>query len=330
MDSQPILVTGATGLVGHHLTRALLETGYAVRALHRTGSNTNYLPIGHKKLELFEGDILDIFRLEEAMIGCRKIIHAAAFISFRSADRKKLDQVNIDGTANVVNLALEQGVERLVYISSVAALGRESGSVQPTSLDDSWQPKRAATNYAASKFAAEREVWRGQAEGLAVSTVYPSVVVGSGDPERGGTPALFERIKSGQSTYSTGSSAFVAVADVVDACLYLLQLREDKRILCHGHNMSWQEFLSLVAQELGVSPPTKAIQPWQSGLAWPVANLWSKVTGSDPFLTKDRHRLAHAHYAYEGDSFEKELGRPFREIEEALNEATQNSVLPPA
>lgn len=328
MDSHPILVTGATGLVGHHLTKALLEVGYTVRALHRPGSDTSYLPVGHKNLELFEGDILDIFRLEEAMLGCKKIIHAAAFISFRSTDRKKLDQVNIDGTANVVNLALEQGIERLVYLSSVAALGRESGSASPTSLYDTWQAKRALTNYAASKFAAEREVWRGQAEGLSVSTVYPSVVVGSGDPDRGGTPALFERIRSGQSTYSTGSSAFVAVADVVDACLHLLETTDGKRILCHGHNMNWKDFLSLVAEKMGVSPPTRAVQAWQSGMAWPIAGLWSKITGQDPFLTRDRHRLAHAQYRYESDSFEQELGRPFGPIEEAITLAIQKSTHP--
>ncbi|MEM8582747.1 MAG: NAD-dependent epimerase/dehydratase family protein [Bacteroidota bacterium] len=321
MISSTILLTGATGLIGHHLVPALLEAGHRVRALHRPGSDTSYLPKNHEALELVQGDILDIFTLEEAMLGCNKVIHAAALISFQAEDRHSLDQVNQEGTANVVNLALDHQVDQLIYISSVAALERESSIINPTSLADTWQSKRAPTNYAASKFAAEREIWRGQAEGLSVSTVYPSVVVGSGDPRRGGTPALFKRIKEGLSTYSTGHSAFIAVSDVVDACLHLLSTRESKRILCQGHNMSWKAFLSLAAKKLKVNPPTRKVASWQSALAWPIAGLWSKISGQKPFLTRDRHRLAHAHYTYVGDSFEKALGKPFKPIGKAIEEA---------
>ncbi|MEL6667357.1 MAG: NAD-dependent epimerase/dehydratase family protein [Bacteroidota bacterium] len=328
MNRPQILLTGATGLVGHHLAASLLEANYRVRAFHRSGSNTSYLPIGHQQLELFEGDILDVFKLEEAMAGCQRIIHAAALVSFSPKDQKKLDQINQEGTANVVNLALEQDVERLVYVSSVAALGRESGTAQPCTLEDNWQAKRAITNYAASKFAAEREVWRAQAEGLRVSTIYPSVIVGSGDPNRGGTPALFERIKAGQKTYPTGSSAFVAIEDVVAACLHLLEENEDKRILCHGHNMSWQDFLSLIAKKLSVKPPSQKVRPWQSAMAWPAAALWSKLNGQSPFITRDRHRLAHARYSYSGDSFEQAVGRPFSPLDEAIEKAVNKMKLP--
>lgn len=318
----PILLTGATGFLGNHLCPALLEQGYRVRALCRPGSDTSRLPTDHPQLQIIEGDILDIFALADAMEGCSAVVHTAALVSFQPKIRKELYQVNQEGTANVVNIALDQGIQRLVYVSSVAALGRVSGSKKPTSLRDNWHHQRALTPYARSKFAAEREVWRGQAEGLSTAAVYPSIMVGSGNAERGGSPSLFRHLANGSQFYPAGRTGFVAVEDVVDACLHLLQSRqESERVLCNAINLSWKDFLQQAAQTLQVKPPSIRLQAWQSALLWPLVGLGARISGKKPVITRASHRTSQGHFHYDGSSFEEIVGQPYRSIEGAIERA---------
>ncbi|WP_315818623.1 NAD-dependent epimerase/dehydratase family protein [Paraflavitalea speifideaquila] len=117
------------------------------------------------QVEWIEGDILDIVSLDEAMEGVEAVIHSAAKVSFDPKEKKELFNINIDGTANMVNMALEKNVRRFVHISSVAALGRTVSGDRVTETKK-WQHSKLNTQYAISKYHAEREVWRGMGEGL--------------------------------------------------------------------------------------------------------------------------------------------------------------------
>ena len=130
--STKTLLTGGTGFLGSYIIKALIEKGYAVRAIRRSSKLPFYIPKEiFEKVEWIDGDILDVVSLQEAMLGIDIVIHAAAIVSFHKKNKDWMYQVNVEGTANVVNMALEQNVKRLIHISSVAALGRTAhgGSV---------------------------------------------------------------------------------------------------------------------------------------------------------------------------------------------------------
>ncbi|MEL7160350.1 MAG: NAD-dependent epimerase/dehydratase family protein, partial [Bacteroidota bacterium] len=176
----PILLTGPTGFVGLPLARALHQAGKKVRGLVRSTSDTAALEQAVPNIELAVGDLNDPDSLLDALDGIEIVIHAAALVSYQARDRDRMMLVNGEGTANLVNMALEAGVRRFIHLSSVAALGRTDGG-PITTLADRWPRERPNTRYAESKFAAEREVWRGQAEGLSVAVLNPSIILGPGD-----------------------------------------------------------------------------------------------------------------------------------------------------
>ncbi|HEU4632377.1 MAG TPA: SDR family NAD(P)-dependent oxidoreductase, partial [Flavisolibacter sp.] len=125
--NQPIniLLTGGSGFLGAYILKNLVEKGHSVRAIRRSAKLPFF--IGKEildKVEWVEGDVLDVVSLDDAMRGVQAVIHSAAVVSFSKAERKKMYQVNMEGTANVVNTALENHVQRLLHISSIAALGR--------------------------------------------------------------------------------------------------------------------------------------------------------------------------------------------------------------
>src|SRR5258705_2755808 len=184
-----ILVTGATGLLGANLLAKLAQSGKQVKAIRRASSNMELAEktLKRNKLSLsditwVEADVTDYFSLVEAMKEVEQVYHGAAVVSFNPEAVSYMMQVNIAGTANVVNAALECGVKKLCRASSTAALGRTEES---TVMDEEshWQNSKYNSNYAISKYGAEREVWRGMEEGLDAVIVNPSVIIGPGDLE---------------------------------------------------------------------------------------------------------------------------------------------------
>src|SRR5258708_15534619 len=156
-----VLVTGGPGFLGAYLIKELVERGHTVRAIRRSDKLPFYIPPAiFEKVEWLQGDILDIVSLEEALEGVDAVIHAAAKVSFSQKDRRQLFNTNIEGTANMVNMALAQNLKRFIHVSSVAALGRTAKGERVTE-DKKWEDTKPNTNYAISKFHGEMEVWRG-------------------------------------------------------------------------------------------------------------------------------------------------------------------------
>ncbi|MEM9931086.1 MAG: NAD-dependent epimerase/dehydratase family protein [Bacteroidota bacterium] len=307
-----VLLTGATGFIGHHLAAALAAGGHDVRYLVRSAERTGILP-KHRPDQVVVGDLLDVFSLESALTGCTAVIHAAAKVSFHTKDRPEMWAVNQGGTANIINAALGQGVKQFVYLSSVAALNRESGKV--TTLSDSWQEQLAPTVYGQTKFAAEREVWRGQAEGMNVSIIYPSTVIGSGDWRRPGTPRLFHRAKQGMLLAPSGRAGFVAVEDVVSATQFALERAEDGlRLLLNAEELNWSEALAQIAKSVAAPPPKMVIPSWASAALWPFSTFAASLRKQPPSISRDLHRTATADYAYDGSSYLEHTGRNYAPI----------------
>lgn len=315
-----ILLTGATGFLGLAIARNLTSANKPFRALLRERSDKTELSKLSTHCEIVYGDLNDPASLLEACAGVDTIIHAAALVSYQSKDRDRLLVVNGEGTANLVNMALEAGVPRLIHLSSVAVLNRVDGG-PVTTLKDRWPLERPNSSYAESKFAAEREVWRGQAEGLSVAVLYPSTILGIGDWQGQNTPAFWRMAAQERSFYPSGAAGFVDLRDVVDATRFVLERNIDgDRFLLNGANMSWRELLTQIAQSIRVSPPSRRMAAWQSALLWPLESLRARFSGDKPLITKESHRKVQARYSYDGSFYTKESGLTYRNINNAIQE----------
>lgn len=280
-----ILVTGGTGLVGSHLLTELVKRNLPVRAIYRSAIP----PLGEnieKQIEWVKADILDISALEEVMEGVDEIFHCAAVISFRPSAYTKMQRINVEGTANVVNAAIATGVRKLLYVSSVAALGKHRGD---TLINETmnWTPKSSSSVYGKTKYLAEMEVWRGIGEGLDAVIVNPTIIFGEGDWNKGSL-GIFKTVYNEFPWYSQGVTGFVDVKDVVNAMILLMKsdISGQRFIIC-GEHCTYQELFNMIADSFGKRRPHKKVTPFIAAAVWRWEALKSFFTGKDPLVTKE-------------------------------------------
>jgi nucleoside-diphosphate-sugar epimerase len=318
--SNKILVTGGTGFLGAYIIKELVEKGYVVKAIRREKSKLPFYisPSILDKVEWIEGDILDVIFLEEAMQDVDTVIHSAAVVSFSPKNRHEMYQVNVEGTANVVNIALEQNIRRLVYISSVAALGRtlQGQSVSETSK---WENNKSNTHYAKSKHKAELEVWRAIGEGLDAVILNPATILGYGDWNTGSS-AIFKSVYKGFDWYSPGKNGFVAVEDVARASVLLMESDiTEQRFIVAGDNWTFKQLLDTMAEGFGRPLPKKQTTPSMMGIAWRWEKIKSLFTGQSPVLTKESAKVAHSNTTFENAKILTTLpGFSFTPLKEAI------------
>jgi nucleoside-diphosphate-sugar epimerase len=176
-------------------------------------------------------------------------------------------QVNIDGTTNVVNVMLEKNINRLVYISSVAALGRTAGGGH-VNEERKWEESKINTHYSITKHKAEMEVWRGISEGLNAVILNPSTILGFGDWTTGSC-AIFKNIQKGISWFTPGINGFVDVEDVAKATMQILESEiTEQRFIVNGHTWPFKKLQETIAENFGKKKPTRAANPFLLGIAW--------------------------------------------------------------
>ena len=324
-----VLVTGGTGFLGSYIIKQLVEKGYAVRAIRRNNKPGNYqVPFWIPK-EIFtnvqwvEGDILDVVALQDAMEGMDVVIHSAAIVSFAKKDRKDMYQVNVDGTANVVNMALEKNINRLVHISSVAALGR-TASGGHVNEEKKWEESNVNTHYAKSKYKAELEVWRAVSEGLDAVILNPSTILGYGD-WHSSSCAIFKNIYNGFKWYTPGVNGFVDVEDAAKAAILLMESNiSEQRFIVNGDNWSFKKLQDTIADGFGKNHPSKLATPFLMNMAWRIEKLKSLFTGKKPLLTKESARVAQSQTYFENDKILNALpGFSFTPLEETIKKACE-------
>ncbi|HET9433833.1 MAG TPA: SDR family NAD(P)-dependent oxidoreductase, partial [Chitinophagaceae bacterium] len=149
-----VLVTGGTGFIGAYIIKALVEKGYPVRAIRRSNKLPFFIsPEILDKVDWVTSDVLDVISLNEAMNNVDAVIHSAALVSFLKSERRQMYNTNVDGTANIVNLALENAVKKLVHISSISALGRTFAGEHVTE-EKKWTTSKLNSHYGISKYKA--------------------------------------------------------------------------------------------------------------------------------------------------------------------------------
>lgn len=238
------------------------------------------------QIEWVEGDILDIFALEEAMQGVQQVYHCAAVVSYWPKDAELIQEVNVQGTSNVINAALEMNIEKLVHVSSIAALGRTPKTI---SLDEKaeWVSNDLNSRYGVSKYQAEMEVWRGIAEGLNAAIVNPATILGSGFWEAG-TANFFKKVWNGLRFFPLGTTGFV---DVRDVARFTVQLMESdisaERFIVSADNWKYERLFATIAEMLDKKPPNIKANAFLSGLKWRWEWIKSKITGVRPIITRE-------------------------------------------
>jgi len=288
-----ILVTGGSGFLGGHLVRELSRRGERVRALYNTRK-----PVGDMAalpgVEWVQADLLDIFDVEAVMKNVMDVYHCAAIVSFDHAKRQEMLHFNPESTANIVNQAVEQGIRKLVYVSSVAALGRSGHMNKEADEEQEWGESRYNSAYGISKYLAENEVWRGVGEGLCAAIVCPSLILGAGDWSSG-SPQIMTVVNKEFPFYTGGVNGWVGVGDVVNAMVQLMasDIEGESFILNEG-NHAYREIFTMMANALGKKPPRIKATPAMTGIIWRANALWSRITGANPVITRETASTAHS------------------------------------
>ncbi|NID08866.1 NAD-dependent epimerase/dehydratase family protein [Fibrivirga algicola] len=318
------LVTGATGLIGSHVVRYLLSLGTVVSALYRAQNGYGLLTDVADQITWLEGDLLDIPALEMAITPGCDVIHCAAIVSFVPKDRARMEQVNVEGTANLVNVCLMAGIRKLAYLSSVAALGRPESKHnvpgQPVTLteEQKWEESPLNSAYAKTKYRAELEVWRGAAEGLAVVMVNPTIVLGEGDWTRSSTQ-LVKYVYDEKRFYTEGDINYVDVLDVAEAIVKLLHSPVvDQRFILNAGAMPYRDFLTQLAQALGKQPPSIAVPPGLAKILASLESVRSWLTGTSPLITQETARSASHRYYYPGQLITQSIDFQYRPLSETI------------
>jgi nucleoside-diphosphate-sugar epimerase len=230
-------------------------------------------------------------------------------------------KVNIEGTANLVNLALDRNVAKFCYVSTVATLGRAENDGVCTE-DTFWMPSKKNSVYSQSKYGAEREVWRGVAEGLNALIVNPSVILGPGfwDDNSG----LFRLVYEGLKYYTRGVNGYVDVRDVSRAMIGLMEQNAfGERFIVSADNLSYEQLFTLMARFLDRPAPSVNVPPEMTQIAWRVEALRCFFTRSKPEVTREMATTTAQIYTYSNEKIRKRLGIEFITPEESIREISR-------
>ena len=316
-----IIVTGGTGLTGAHLLLRLAQKEEKILALKRKTSDTAmtakifsfYTDKPEKlfsKIEWVNGDILDIDSLISLINKGDTVYHTAARVSFDPAEKAQIMETNVTGTANVVNACLEKKAGKLAYVSSIAALGRADNK-EVTTEESEWKTDVQRSPYAISKYEAEREVWRGIAEGLKAVIVNPSIILGPGDFSKGSLK-MFQTVYNGLKVYTPGMNGYVDVMDVAEALIRLMESKiSGERFILNGANVSYKELFEMMARAMHVRPPTYKAGRLLSEMSWRILKIQALITGKQPLITKQTARTANSSYRYSNQKIREATGMRF-------------------
>ena len=315
-----IFLTGATGFIGGHLLKALVTEGAKVRCLVRKSSsrrNLKGLPVEEVEADLRAPDLL-----REVMKGCDLVFHCAADYRLYARDKSELYDTNVEGTRNVLRIAAETGARRIVYTSSVGALGlhpdgRPADETTPVTLKD------MVGHYKKSKFLAERVADEWVAKGLPVVIVNPSTPVGEGDLKPTATGKMIvDFLKRKVPGYVDTGLNLVDVRDVAQGHLLAAQKgKVGEKYILGNRNMSLEEIFTTLAEISGLPAPKFEIPHWLPMGVAAVETTFCRLTGFEPRVPLESVKLSRHKMYFDGSKAVRELGMPQTSVEEALRRA---------
>jgi dihydroflavonol-4-reductase len=314
------LVTGATGFIGSGVVRALLARGRAVRCYVEPGANRTNLE--GLEVEVVEGDINDREAIGRALQGVRSLYHLAAIYKLWLPDNALMYEVNVEGSKTILFAALKAGVDKVVYTSSIAAVGEPAngGLADETTAFNLWDE---SNHYVRSKWLSERDALRFAREGLPVVVVNPAFPFGERDVAP--TPTgrfIVEALKGKVPGYMEGGFNCVDVSDVAEAHVLAEEKgRVGERYILGDHNVTYKEFFDSVTEVAGVPAITRKLP---SRVLWGMAWMMEKSAGllkKEPQLTYKSARYASRKLWFDTRKAHEELGMPHTPLRESIEKS---------
>jgi dihydroflavonol-4-reductase len=312
-----IAVTGANGLLGSFIVRMLIQQKEPFVAIKRKESDVSLLQDVNECITWFDADILDIVSLNEAFRNVTHVIHTAAIVSFNPSRARHVMQINVQGTRNVVNACLANNVERIVHVSSVAALAAQKGQTIITE-ENKWVETHQQTVYAKSKYLSELEIFRGQEEGISSVIVNPSLILAGANWDNS-SAQIFKYVWRQSPFYSDGSVNYVDVVDVAKIIYMLLRMPvEAERFIVSAGKVRYKELFGLIAKEFGKKIPSIKINKSFLKVGAYFETWRAIIAGSEPRLTRETARIAGVNYLFENRKIVNQLNFEFQPIDKTL------------
>jgi len=330
-----ILVTGGTGLVGSHLLANLVTKNEPIRAIFRKSSKLNtvkrvfsyYFDDYKNKFDLIEwieADLTDVPSLEKAFQNIDKVYHCGAIVSFNKNDYQAMRKTNIEGTANMVNLAIANRIKKFCYVSSIATIEKNENPNKQITEENEWNKETNNYGYAITKYGAEMEVWRATQEGLKVVIVNPGVILGSGFWQNG-PGELFAKSYNEFPFYTEGITGFVGVKDVVKAMVNLMESNiVNERFILVSDNISFKMLFFKMADAFNKKRPRIKVGNFLSNIAWRVEAIKSFLTKKPPMITKHSASASLSKYLYDSSKIKKTIDFQFEPIDATIKEVCKD------
>jgi len=329
-----LLLTGSTGFTGSYLLYELIKNKYQVRAMKREKSNFRQIELAYnvmnknsgsgyeeylKKIQWIDGSFTDISSLDEVTEGVDEILHCGAYVSFNRKEKQALYKTNVEGTSNLLNLAIKKGISKFHFVSSIAALDRDQNNYSNEEMFP--VNKKFSSAYSHSKYLAEMEVWRAYNEGLKGVIVNPGVILGP-VIETHSINKIMRMIERGFKFYTEGVNGYVDVRDVASFTTDLIMNENNycQRYLLVSENISYKELFNMMAASLGVKSPSIKAPVSLAKLIAVIDQLRSEITGKDPMITKELVTLIKSVYHYDSTKVKTKLNRMFIPIIKSINE----------
>ncbi|MDA3883331.1 MAG: NAD-dependent epimerase/dehydratase family protein [Bacteroidales bacterium] len=321
--NRPIVVTGASGLVGAHLCFSLLRHGCIVRAVVRNEQS-------QKKAESFftlydreslldshitwvYADVTHPLEVAEAIEGAEYVFHCAGYVSFNLSDISELYEINTIATRYVVDACLKYAVKKLCYVSSIAALGTPA---EHELLDETREFNKSPQQspYGYSKYHGELEVWRGIAEGLPSVIVNPSVIIGPGQWFQS-SGELFSTVSQGMMFYTSSVSGYVSIHDVVDAMITLMKSDvQNERFIVSAQDIDIRTVFSTIAETLNVRKPTVFMPKLLFKTFVVLYSCCVRLIGKTPRISLQTVETAYSKMYIDNSKIKKYRGEDFRDV----------------
>ena len=315
------LVTGATGFLGSALVRELLNDGRDVRIIARP--NADLRNVSDLDLETVNGDLLDEDSLKSAIKGCDTIYHAAAYYSFWDKNKNLIFDINVGGTRSLLQAALDLGVKKVVYTSTVGCLGLNQDGT-PANEDTPHDPQTLCNDYKLSKFQAEQTANDFFAKGLPIVIVNPSTPIGPRDIKP--TPTgkiILDFLNRKTPAYVDTGLNLIDVRDCARGHILAEQKgKVGERYILGNKNFSLKEIFLLLEKITGLKAPTVKMPYWVAYAAgWSCEVASNYITGKPPAVPLGGVKMAKYFMYFDPSKAVNELGLPQNSIENALEEA---------
>jgi len=317
------LVTGATGFLGSAIVRELLKDGREVRVLVRKGTDTEN--IAGLSVETAEGELLDKASLKSALKGCDALYHAAAYYSLWDKNKRLIYDINVGGTRNILEAALDLNLKKAVYTSTVGCIGL-NGDGSPANEETPLDAATLSNDYKLSKYQAEQVAREFYQKGLPLVIVNPSTPVGPRDIKP--TPTgkiILDFLQRKMPAYLDTGLNLIDVADCARGHILAEQKGvPGERYILGNRNMSLREILLELEKITGLRAPSVKMPYWVAYTAgWVCEALSNHLTGTPPAVPLGGVKMARYFMYFDSSKAVRELGLPQNPVENALAQAVQ-------